>query len=126
MIIEEYSFGSIVINGEKHNKDIEVRFEFDAGESKVDVLDWWRNEGHVFDISDLERAVQESPSVIILGNGAESLAQVPDRTIEMLNEQGIEVLVDATPRAVEKFEREVKKVKEKGEGKVFGLFHLTC
>lgn len=126
MIIDKYSFGSIVINGEEYNKDVEVRFDLAASEDGVEVLEWWREQGHVFDIPDLERAMNENPSVVVLGNGANGLAEVPERTVQMIEDAGAEPVVDTTDKAVEKFEREVEKAKEKREGKVFGLFHLTC
>lgn len=115
MKIEDYKFGTIKIGGKKYPEDVEVR-------STGEVLSWWRKEGHLFQKSDLERAVGENPSVVVLGTGAKRAARVSEEAISFLKEKGIPFVIDETGEAVRAF----NKLVEKEEGLVVGLFHLTC
>lgn len=118
-MIDSYKFGKITINGETYDHDVEVRWN---GE----VLEWWRNEGHVFGTDDLRRAVKQEPEAIVLGTGANGKAEVPKETKTFLHEQDIKVIIDKTPAAVKSFETLVEEGNEKAPEKTIGLFHLTC
>ncbi len=113
-MINSYFFGQITINGQQHTKDVEVRWN---GE----VLDWWRNQGHVFSLADLQRALEQKPKIIILGTGAYGAARVSEEVKEETRKLNIELIIEKTGEAVKIFN------KEQGAGKkVIGLFHLTC
>ena len=92
-MIEEYKFGSIVIDGKTYEYDVEVRW---TGE----VLKWWRGESHVVDIEDVERAIDQNPDLIIIGTGESGLAKVTERTKEEILSKGIGLIVDKTEEAV--------------------------
>jgi hypothetical protein len=64
-MIEGYRFDSITIGGKIYNHDVEIRW---TGE----VLKWWREENHIFDVDNVERAVEQNPETIILGTGVYS------------------------------------------------------
>ncbi len=120
-MIEEYKFGSIIIDGKTYEYDVEVRW---TGE----VLKWWRGESHVVDIEDVERAIDQNPDLIIIGTGESGLAKVTERTKEEILSKGIGLIVDKTEEAVKTFNIQ-KRESEEEEGrqkKVVGLFHLTC
>lgn len=121
MVIEEYRFGFIKILGKSYNHDVEVRW---AGE----VLDWWRQESHVIDLEDIQRALEQKPDLIIIGTGAYGVAKVTERAQKEIKTQGIELIIDKTEEAVRTFNiiRERSKMEEGKEKKVIGLFHLTC
>lgn len=120
-MIEEYHFGSITINGKNYDHDVEVRWN---GE----VLEWWRKEGHVFDLEDVKRAVEQNPETIILGTGAYGICQVTKECQDFIKEKGIKLIIDNTEEAVKTFNIILKSSKgEEGkQEKVIGLFHLTC
>ena len=120
-MINEYRFGSIIIDGKTYNRDVEVRW---TGE----VLDWWRQESHVIDIEDIERAIEESPETIVIGTGEAGIAKVAEKAQDFIKERGIELIIDKTEEAVKTFNI-IKEDSEEEEGrqiKVIGLFHLTC
>ncbi len=120
-MIEEYKFGSIVIDGKTYEYDVEVRW---TGE----VLKWWRGESHVVDIEDVKRAIDQNPDLIIIGTGESGLEKVTERTKEEILSKGIGLIVDKTEEAVKTFNIQ-KRESEEEEGrqkKVIGLFHLTC
>ena len=95
-MIDEYSFGSITINGKKYTHDVEVRW---TGE----VLKWWRLEGHFVALEDIERALELNPKIIVIGTGAEGRMQVPPEIKEAIRLRNIELIVDLTEKAVETF-----------------------
>lgn len=116
MPIDEYHFGSITIDGKTYDYDVEVRW---TGE----VLKWWRKEGHVLDLEDVKRAVEENPETIILGTGAYGLCEVTENCQNFIKEKGIKLIIDKTEEAVKTFNAILE---EKKQNKVIGLFHLTC
>lgn len=115
-MIEEYRFGSIIIDGKTYDHDVEVRWN-------GKVLKWWRKKGHVFALDDLKRALKEKPDIIILGTGAYGTAKVTNEVKKVLQDKGIKLIVDKTEEAVRTFNIIMERSKEK---KIIGLFHLTC
>jgi len=118
-MIDHYEFGKITIEGKTYDYDVEVRWN---GE----VLEWWRNKGHVFGIEDVKRAVQQEPDAIVLGTGANGRVEVPREARSFIEEKSIKLIIDKTEAAVESFELLVEEGNEKAPQKVDGLFHLTC
>lgn len=111
-MIERYEFGSIKIDGETYNHDVIV-----FGDK---ITDWWRKEGHFVDIDDL-KDLPDKYDVIVFGNGASGVCEVPEKTIEYVKKSGAEVIVEMTGKAVQTFNKLLS------EGKsVVGAFHLTC
>lgn len=120
-MIEEYHFGSITINDQVYEHDVEAR-------SEGKVLEWWRKESHLIDIDDVKRAVEEDPEVIIIGTGHSDMAKVSQETKDFIEEKEIELIIDNTNGAVKAFNMvcEESEEKERKSRKVIGLFHLTC
>ncbi len=113
MKIEGYNFGEIIVNGKAYRADIIIFPD------KVKP-DWWRKEGHSLCIEDLEDVLKEKPEVLIIGTGAYGAMRVPDETLRVLRERGIEVKVLPTKLACEEFNKLVDKKK------VVAALHLTC
>lgn len=114
MQIEKYSFGSIVINGKKYNKDVIIFPD------RV-FSPWWREEGHNLSIKDLEKVIEEKPSLVIIGTGANGVMRVPEETLEGLKQKDIEPIVTKTGEAVKIYNEKTKKDEE-----VIACLHLTC
>ena len=70
-MIEDYNFGSIVINGETYNHDVQV-FWTDQ------VFDWRRNDSHVIDVEDVIDVVEQKPESIVIGTGESGMAKVTE------------------------------------------------
>ena len=113
-MIENYSFGSIIIGGQRYDYDVEIRW---TGE----VLKWWRGESHFIDIEDIERAIKQKPEVIIIGTGESGVAKVGEDVQNKIQELGINLIIDVTGEAVKVFN-----VLQEKDKKAIGLFHLTC
>ena len=120
-MVNEYRFGSIIIDGKNYQHDVEVRW---LGE----VLQWRREESHLIDVEDIKRSTEQNPETMIIGTGEAGVAQVTENARKFIQEKGIKLIIDKTGEAVKTFNTILKESElEKGEqGKVIGLFHLTC
>ena len=120
-MIEEYRFGSIVIDGQTYNYDVEVRW---TGE----ILLWQRKKGHIIDVEDVKRVIEQNPELIIIGTGESGIAEVTETAKETIKSKGIELIIDLTEQATKTFNiiNEESEEEEGRQKKIIGLFHLTC
>lgn len=121
VMIEEYHFGFITINGKTYQHDVEVRW---SGE----VLKWWRGESHLIDVEDVKRAIEQNPDTIIIGTGESGVARVTEEAERFIKGKGIKLIIDKTEEAVKTFNIILEEsIEEEGrQNKIIGLFHLTC
>lgn len=113
-MIDNYQFGSIEINGKTYNNDVIIHGEEFLNDH------WWRKEGHNIEIDDL-KDLPEKFEVLVIGNGASGVCNVPDETIEYVKNKGVEVIIQMTGEAVGTYNRLLSEGKD-----VVGAFHLTC
>lgn len=107
------SFGKITIDGETFNSDVIIY------PNRVQAS-WWRKEGHRLQVADLTEVIDERPEVLIIGTGHNGLMEVPEETLHVLRQEGIEIHVEKTTRAVELFNHMPE------DKKVMAALHLTC
>ncbi len=113
MKIEDYSFGKMLISGKTYTKDL-IIFPDRINSS------WWRKEGHLLQLEDLEDVIKERPELLIIGTGYYGVLKVPEDLIRDLKARGMEVIVEKTSEAVKVFNRrDMTK-------KTVAAFHLTC
>lgn len=111
-MIDSYAFGRMVVDGKEYRRDLKL---LPSGIKP----DWWRKEGHVLHLADMEDALEGKPEVIIVGTGHDGCMEVDRSVAERCRESGIKLIALRTADAVEEFNR------RSGPG-VIGLFHLTC
>jgi hypothetical protein len=110
-MIEDYSFGRIVIDGKTYTSDVIIFPDR--------VMDnWWRKDGHNLSIEDLDEVIKYGPRTLVIGTGSSGIMKVKEETREFLESRGIEVIVENTKRACEI-------LNSLGPNAV-GAFHLTC
>ena len=116
MKINNYEFGRIEINNKIYESDVII--------FPNHVIDnWWRKEGHRLDIDDLNEIIERGVDILIIGTGANGLMDVPEEVVESLRSRGIEVIVEKTGTACERY----NEISEKEVGKkVVAALHLTC
>jgi len=113
-LIDEYSFGRIVIDGKTYRQDVIVYPD------RVKP-NWWRREGHSLCLEDLEEVLRDPPEVLVIGTGYVGLMRVPREVREKLEEMGIQVVVEKTGKAYRTF----NKLLSEGR-RVVAALHLTC
>ncbi len=109
--IDDYKFGRITILNKTYYDDIILL------DKKVEPK-WWRKEGHNLSKEDLNKVLDYSPELLIIGTGDSGLMKVPPELTKNLN---FEVISLPTSEAVKKYNSEIK-----GNKKIAGAFHLTC
>ena len=113
-IIESYSFGRMVIDGTSYTKDVIIYPD-------VSILSpWWRNQGHVLEIIDLQGLIAAAPEIIICGTGAMGVMRASAALKEYLGARNIDFIALRSSKAVETYNQLT------GNRKVGGCFHLTC
>lgn len=109
--IEDYSFGKIVIDGERYSDDVIL-----LGKKVID--GWWRKRGHRVVKEDLKKILEYSPEILVIGTGNSGRMSVPSKLTEKLE---FKVESYPTQQACERYNELVKSDK-----KIAGGFHLTC
>jgi len=113
MRIDSYRFGNITIEGTSYQHDVIIYPDR--------VESWWREEGHRVSLNDLKGALQERPSVLIIGTGASELLKVPADLQRDIESKGIRLLVEPTEAACHTYNRLFSE--DRG---VIAALHLTC
>jgi hypothetical protein len=114
MRIENFSFGSLVINGKKYTSDLMIYPDGRVEDS------WWRKSGHKLSSEDIIRLIESKPEVIVAGQGMSGLMR-PERDLGNLLEQiGITFIAAPNEEAVQRFNELSSKKK------IGACFHLTC
>jgi len=113
-MIEQYSFGRMVISGRVYSADLKII------NNRV-VADWWRKAGHVVDVDDVADILAAKPQCLVIGKGKPGLMRVSPELAAELREQGIELVAEPTESAVATFNRLAAAGRQVAAG-----FHLSC
>jgi hypothetical protein len=110
--LEDYSFGRVTVDGHQHTRDVIVLPD------RV-VSDWWRREGHLLAIEDLDAVLDELPERLVLGVGAHGRLHPDPAVIAELERRGVGVECLPTDAAVRRYG-------ELDERRTAAALHLTC
>lgn len=110
--IENYDFGRLTVDGREETRDVIVL------PGRV-LRNWWRKDGHELVLDDLLEVLAELPERLVVGTGAYRRMKPDPRTIEKLEERGIEVEAMPTADAVRRYN-------ELDPGRAAAALHLTC
>jgi dienelactone hydrolase len=112
--IDSYSFGHMIVNGRKYDKDLIIFPERIKDH-------WWRNNGHILRAADLKEVFEYKPELLVVGTGSSGKMQIEPSMKDSLRQEGIKIIEIQTGHAVNVFNKEMQK-----GAKVVGAFHLTC
>jgi hypothetical protein len=113
MIIESCKFGSMVVDGTAYTKDLIILPD------RV-ISPWWRVDGHSLAPGDLKVIFDLKPEIFVVGTGAMGMMRVPDETLKVLTESGIDTIIMRTPEAYTAFNKISPSIN------ACSAFHLTC
>lgn len=113
-MIDEISFGAIVINGKTYTSDLII---YPNGR----VTDhWWRKSGHQLSQADIELLIQTKPEVIVAGMGANGLMKPEPELETFLQKNNIALIAEPNEKAIKSFNTLFE------SKKIGACFHLTC
>jgi hypothetical protein len=110
--ITSYSFGKMVIDGKIYTNELQI---LPSGIVKR----WSPNDPHYILPGDIEEIVQSNIKTLIIGNGANGEAAIPDETIKFIQARSIKVHIMNTHEAVKLFNESSKEA-------MGAIFHLNC
>ena len=113
-MIENVSFGRIVINGIEYDSDILVYPDETVTGS------WWRKEGHKLSIADIQPLLETGPDILIAGTGMSNMMKPESELINHLEKTGVQFIALENKKAVEQYNNLLY------ENKITACFHLTC
>ncbi len=113
-MIEDYSFGRIIIQGKEYRHDLKII------QDKV-MPDWWRKEGHRLAMEDIRDILSATPTLLIIGTGHSNMMRVPSDVKQRVSRQKIKLIDLPTSKAVALFNTHFLKGDRVAAG-----FHLTC
>ena len=114
MRIDTFTFGSIVIDGNKYTSDLIIHPDGPV------VTSWRRKRGHWLSSDDINGLIASQPEVIIAGTGVYGLVKPEKDLQQMLQKKRIEFFAARNKKAMEHFnELSLKK-------RIGACFHLTC
>jgi hypothetical protein len=112
-VIDDFVFGRIVIDGKPYTQDVVIHPDrVQEG--------WLRKAGHRLDPDDLEGVLESEALTLVVGTGDVGLMRVPPETLEYLESNGFEVIVQRTGEACKTYNRLAAK------GPVIAAMHLSC
>jgi hypothetical protein len=110
--IGHYEFGRIVVDGREETQDLIVLPD------RV-VRNWWRQDGHALVLDDLVEVLDELPSPLVVGTGADGRMRPNPDTILQPQQRGVTVEALPTAQAVRRFG-------ELDPAGAAAALHLTC
>ncbi len=113
MIITDYKFGAMTINGNIYRRDLIIL-------PNEIISKWWRKEGHLLQKEDLENYLDILPQLLIVGTGKFGLMKVDPPFIDWLKNHKIKLQIEKTDEAVRKYNELTNKLN------AIAAFHLTC
>lgn len=113
MRIQRFRSGEVVIDGERYTQDLIV---FEDGVRRS----WWRKEGHLLQMDDLQEALAAEPEALIVGTGTDEQMKVSPEVVSHTRQAGIELLQFDTRRACQTFNH------LHGKRRIVAVLHLTC
>jgi hypothetical protein len=110
--IDQYEFGRIVVDGREEISDLIILPD------RV-VRNWWRRDGHALVLDDLAEVLDELPSHLVVGTGADGRMRPDPQAIRQLQNRGLTVEALPTGQAVRRFG-------ELDPADTAAALHLTC
>ena len=113
-MIENFSFGKIIVDGVTYTTDIKIV------QGHV-VPDWWRKKGHSVDVEDIQDILASNPSVLVIGKGQPGLMKTSRSLRNFLKKNNIELIEEKTSKAINTYNLTLETGKKVSAG-----FHVSC
>jgi hypothetical protein len=116
--IQATQFGSITIQGQKIENDVIIRLDGTVKKRNKKLSKRLLGTSHRISLAEAQHVLDSGARLLIIGTGQRGLVHLGDEAWGFFDEQGCQVRLLPTPEAIQAW--------NKAEGKVIGLFHVTC
>ncbi len=116
--IEDTSFGSITIDGREIENDVILRLDGSVKKRKKKLSKRIYGTSHTISLDEARYVYEEGAELLIIGTGQYDLVRLSDEARAYLAKRNCQTKLAATPDAVG--------IWNTAQGKVIGLFHVTC
>ena len=116
--IKNTEFGSITLGGERFEHDVVIRLSGKVKKRKKKLSKRIHGTSHVVSLDEAKNIFDEGAERLIVGTGQYGQLGLSDEAKDYFRAKGCAVELVPTPDAM--------KVWNQSEGKVIGMFHVTC
>lgn len=116
--IDDTAFGSITIAGERIDHDVLIRLDGEVVKRKKKLSKAVYGSSHTVSLAEAEYVFETSAERLIVGSGQYGMVMLSPEATDFLAQQGVAVELLPTPQAVARWNAV--------QGRVVGLFHVTC
>lgn len=113
IMIENYTFGSFMIDGRQYEYDIKIKGE--------EVIPWQYIKHHTVTLGDIRELLEDKPEILVIGTGSSGLVNVEGDALQQAESQGTQCIVKPTGEACEDYNKALREKK-----KVVAIMHATC
>ena len=116
--ISETSFGSITIDGKTFGYDVIIRLEGTIEKRKKKLSKKIYGTSHTISLDEAKYFFEKNAELIIIGSGQYGAAELSNEAVEYFKKKDCKIILKPTAKATKEWNN--------AEGKIIGLFHITC
>jgi len=116
--IDGTEFGSITVDGEKLDHDIVIRLGGEVKKRKKKLSKQHYGTSHTVSLDEAQHIFDDGAERLIVGTGQHGVLKLSDEAEGFFRDHGCSVDLHSTPEAIQEW--------NDAEGKVIGMFHVTC
>ena len=113
-MIENYTFGRIVVDGATYTNDIKII-------DNTVIPEWWRKSGHTVAPADVSDLVDSQTDYVVIGKGKPGMMRTTEEVKRLFKDHGMILIEEKTSRAIKTYNQLIQQGKSVCAG-----FHLTC
>ena len=117
-VINDTSFGSIAVEGQRYEHDIIITLEGQVKKRKKKLSKSIYGTSHTISLPEIKYVYQDHAEGILIGSGQYGMVSLSEEASEFLERKGCSVLLKKTDEAIE--------IWNGTGGNWIGLFHITC
>jgi len=112
------SFGTIIIDHDIFDYDVVIDLNSDVNKRKKKLSKAVYGTSHMVSDSEISDIYNKDAEMILVGSGQYGRLELSDKAISYLNDHKCAFKVLATPEAIDYWNSH--------DGKIIGMFHITC
>jgi hypothetical protein len=116
--IDDAWFGSITVGGTRYEYDIIIRLSGKVRKRRKALSKAIYGTSHTIGLPEIQELYRPKAQRLIIGTGQDDQVRLSEEAAVFLADHGCQVDLWPTPKAIKKW--------NDAEGKVLGLFHVTC